>query len=348
MGRDVVCRLLQPRGELPAAGERDDRSPCHGRPSNAGARYPRVCRKTSSTSPGQHECGRDRDSDRRHSCQWRRQRCQRGVEDASCHGGPARASAHPRAHQASVADNDPDDSAHPSWPHSILGSVPLASALTVLVATNVVTNTLATDLYLPICLTAAALLLLISRWAGLTRADLGLGAATTRSGLIWGLAAAAVVVTVYLVGLAVPITRDAFLDERAARLSVGAMLWYALVRVPLGTVLLEELGFRGVLWALIGRRLGQAWATGISSALFGLWHVLPSIGITRANAAAGEFFGQGGTGQLAAVLAAVAGTAAAGVILCELRRRTGSLLAPASLHCATNGFGYLLAWAATR
>jgi membrane protease YdiL (CAAX protease family) len=49
------------------------------------------------------------------------------------------------------------------------------------------------------------------------------------------------------------------------------------------------------------------------------------------------------------VAGAVLFTAAAGVLLCELRRRSGSLLASAGLHWATNGIGVLLAavvWAA--
>ncbi|MFI7415082.1 type II CAAX prenyl endopeptidase Rce1 family protein [Streptomyces sp. NPDC049627] len=45
---------------------------------------------------------------------------------------------------------------------------------------------------------------------------------------------------------------------------------------------------------------------------------------------------------------AIAATAAAGVVLCELRRRSGSLLAPMALHWAVNGFGYACAWAAAR
>ena len=220
--------------------------------------------------------------------------------------------------------------------------------LAVLVATNLLTNRLAPGLYLPTCLAAAAVLLLIARGAGLESADLGLGRATVRAGLRWALAAAAVVLAGYLLCLAIPVTREIFSDERAAGLSVGAVLWRALVRVPFGTVVLEEVGFRGVLWALVANRLGHPWATGISSALFGLWHVLPSLGITRANAAAADVFGPAGSGQLAAVLAAVVSTAVAGVLLCELRRRSGSLLAPAGLHCAVNSFGYLLAWAAGR
>ncbi|MFG2748367.1 CPBP family glutamic-type intramembrane protease [Streptomyces xanthophaeus] len=37
-------------------------------------------------------------------------------------------------------------------------------------------------------------------------------------------------------------------------------------------------------------------------------------------------------------------TAAAGVQFCELRRRSGSLLAPMGLHWAVNAFGYLVGY----
>jgi hypothetical protein len=36
------------------------------------------------------------------------------------------------------------------------------------------------------------------------------------------------------------------------------------------------------------------------------------------------------------------------VLLCELRRRSGSLIPPVLLHCALNSAGYALAWAASR
>jgi membrane protease YdiL (CAAX protease family) len=41
------------------------------------------------------------------------------------------------------------------------------------------------------------------------------------------------------------------------------------------------------------------------------------------------------------VLGTVLFTAAAGVVFCELRRRSGSLLAPAGLHWAVNGLSVL-------
>ena len=73
--------------------------------------------------------------------------------------------------------------------------------------------------------------------------------------------------------------------------------------------------------------------------------MLPSLRLTRANAAAATVFGVGAAGQVLAVLASVGFTAVAGLILCELRRRSGSLLAAAGLHWATNGLGVVLATA---
>ncbi|WND15886.1 CPBP family intramembrane glutamic endopeptidase [Streptomyces violaceus] len=150
--------------------------------------------------------------------------------------------------------------------------------LAVLVGANLLNNLLAPGAYVPTCVVAAAALLLIARWDGLTRADLGLDTVALRRGLWWASVLVGAVLAVFLVGLALPATREAFEDERAAGLTLGQLLWRVLIRVPVGTVLLEEVAFRGVLWAMVRRRRGTAWATAVSSLLFGLWHVLPPAG----------------------------------------------------------------------
>jgi membrane protease YdiL (CAAX protease family) len=216
----------------------------------------------------------------------------------------------------------------------------------VLVAANLLNNWLVRDpdAYVLTCMAATAGLLLIARWDGLAPADLGVGAAGLRQGLRWAPVLAGAVLVVLLLLLAVPATREVFRDARAADLSAQQLLWRVLVRVPFGTVLLEETAFRGVLWAMIRRRHGTAWATAVSSLLFGVWHLLPSRGLGRSNAAVAAAFGSGP----ATVVAAVAAMAVAGAVLCGLRQRSGSLLAPAAVHWAINSFGYTLAWAAPR
>ncbi|GAA3770699.1 CPBP family intramembrane glutamic endopeptidase [Streptomyces chiangmaiensis] len=223
----------------------------------------------------------------------------------------------------------------------------LLLAVSVLAAASTLTTVLSDDWYVPACVTAAALLVTIARRAGLSWEELGLGRASAQRGLDWGLVLGGAVLAVYLLAWHLPLTHEAFKDKRAAGHSSAEQLFRVLVRVPFGTVLLEEVGFRGVLWALITRLRGPVWATAVSSTLFGLWHVAPSRGLTKANTAAEAVFGAGKPGVILSVASAVVGTGIAGVLLCELRRRSGSLIPPMAVHCALNSFGYALSWAAT-
>lgn len=188
----------------------------------------------------------------------------------------------------------------------------------------------------------AAGLLAIARRAGLSWQELGLGKGTWRPGLIWALGAIGTVAVVFAAGAALPQTRDAFRDSRY-HLGWGSALLTAFVLIPLGTVLFEEVAFRGVLWGLLRRGRGTVTATAVSSALFGLWHVLPSLHLAADNQAIGNTIGQGTSGEVISVLGTVLFTGLAGVVFCELRRRSGSLLASAGLHWATNAIGVLTA-----
>src|SRR5690242_8453868 len=188
----------------------------------------------------------------------------------------------------------------------------------------------------------ALVLVLLARRAGLTWHDLGLSRRTLLPGLKYAIGAIAAVTVVYAIGVALPWTRPAFNDMRY-HLHLSAALMTAFIVVPLGTVLLEEVAFRGVLLGLVNRHRGATWASITSSVLFGLWHILPSLRLNHANQAVGAVLGTGLTGRVLAVAGVVAFTALAGVLLCELRRRSGSLLASAALHWATNGLGLLVA-----
>jgi uncharacterized protein len=188
----------------------------------------------------------------------------------------------------------------------------------------------------------AAGFLALARWAGLSWQELGLGRGTWRRGLIWAAGAIGAVAVVFAAGAALPATRHAFRDARY-QLGWEHALLTAFLLIPLGTVLFEEVAFRGVLWGLLRRGHGTLTATIVSSALFGLWHVLPSLGLATDNQAVASTVGKGTSGEAIAVLATVLFTGLAGVVFCELRRRSGSLLASAGLHWATNGLGVLTA-----
>ncbi|MBV9446773.1 MAG: CPBP family intramembrane metalloprotease [Streptosporangiaceae bacterium] len=189
----------------------------------------------------------------------------------------------------------------------------------------------------PVC---AAVLMAIARSAGLSWRDLGVGPGTWRRGIQWASALIGAVALVLAAGAAFPPTRDLFRDSRY-HLGLGSALLTAFVLIPVGTVLLEEVAFRGVLWGLLRRVRGTLMATVVSSVLFGLWHVLPSLGLATDNEAIGGAVGKGTSAEAVTVLGTVLFTAASGVVFCELRRRSGSVLASAGLHWATNGLSVL-------
>jgi uncharacterized protein len=193
----------------------------------------------------------------------------------------------------------------------------------------------------------AVLLLLLARVAGLSADDVGLGRGSLARGAIYAGGCVAVVGVVYALALALPATRLAFLDERYMVDPRSAVVT-ALVVIPMGTVLFQEVAFRGVLWGLVCSGHGTVRATLVSSVLFGLLHVVPSLQLNRVNPAVAALVGPGGAGQLLAVVGAVCVTGLAGVLLCELRRRSGSLLPPIGLHWAINGLGALVSASVAR
>jgi len=210
--------------------------------------------------------------------------------------------------------------------------------VSILAAANILNNYVAVSAYVVTCLVATALLLLVHRLAGGTWEDVGLGRSYLSRGARWALVLIAVVAVGYLIAALLPATRTLFVDARVEPASPAAIAFQILVRIPLGTVLLEEVAFRGVLYGLVRRTRGVAWATAVSCGLFALWHVPPAVQLVSVDDTLTL-----GAPTVIAVMLALTGAAFAGLVLCELRRRSGSLLAPAGLHWATNALGYLTA-----
>lgn len=214
-----------------------------------------------------------------------------------------------------------------------------------LVSVNIATHWTGGALWFGPVVTVA--LVAFARRTGLSWSQLGLGADRFRSGTRWGLGAITAVASVYLVGVLVPLTRTAFLDARY-HLDVPGALRSAFVVIPLGTVLIEEIAFRSVLWGMLARHFTRGWVLVVTSVLFGLWHVLPSLHLASANRAVGDAVGGVGTAATAlVVVATVAFTAVGGLVAGELRRRSGSVLASVGMHWATNALGVLfglIAW----
>ena len=186
--------------------------------------------------------------------------------------------------------------------------------------------------------TTTAALAVLARWAKLGMADLGLARSTWKSGLRWGGVCIGVAAVGYAVALLIPMARAAVTGGFG---TWSQALTAALLVVPLGTIIPEEFAFRGLLWGLAHREWGRWAATFASSAVFGLWHVAPAMGGGSANEAFDTLVGGGTLGLLLRVAGTVAFTGVAGVLFCELRVRSGSLLAPVLAHWAVNGLGVI-------
>ena len=176
----------------------------------------------------------------------------------------------------------------------------------VLVVHNLVTNLWFTgQWYVRVNLATAALV----AWVG--GVDLSWGEATVWPALVvLGAVAAAVVV---------PRTRRLFADQRMAGVDGWGTGWRALVRIPLGTVVLEEVAFRGVLPVLL--------SPVVAAGLFGMWHVTPTVRGLQLNDLAPS---------VPLVGVAVATTTVVGLALNAVAGASGGLLAPALVHAAAN------------
>jgi membrane protease YdiL (CAAX protease family) len=142
-----------------------------------------------------------------------------------------------------------------------------------------------------------------------------------------------------------PLTRPGFQDVRWD-LPLPDALHKAFVAIPLGTVLLEELAFRSVLWGVLARHLRQWQVLATTSVLFGFWHVIPAVRVGETNRGVSDAVG--GAGSAALVVGTVALTTVGGLAFGELRRRSGSVLASAGAHWATNALGVLFGLVAWR
>jgi len=176
---------------------------------------------------------------------------------------------------------------------------------------------------------AGTLLIVIvaSRWCGLTWADAGIGKTNLlRSTLIGagiGLGLAAVVLLALELGaqLGTPVTYQPLHGA-----TTSALLTHALAGLPLLTAIPEELAFRGLLLGLLMRKLSPWRSTLVTSAIFVAWHVA-----VQAQTLALTNFTSPGQIVLATSLAVV-GLFAGGLIFALVRLRTHNLAGAVMAH----------------
>ena len=182
-----------------------------------------------------------------------------------------------------------------------------------------------------------ALLWFSFRGLGLTATELGL----SNSWLSLAYGAGAILAFTLGLGLAykLPFLHDFFEDARAKDLSMRRLARKTLVEIPLITVVLEEILFRGLLLGWLLTQYSTITAVILCSVVFGLWHVLPGIQFSKENKKAGAV--------IPTILSTVLVTGISGITFCALRIMSGSIIAPMMLHYATNSGGFVASWLKT-
>jgi membrane protease YdiL (CAAX protease family) len=192
-------------------------------------------------------------------------------------------------------------------------------------------------------LAATGILLAAAAASGLTAGDLGLRRGRLAAGMRTAAPPALALAGGWVILAAAPAARPVqpvLGDRRVTGLTGRGVAYQVLVRIPVGTVLWEEAAFRGVLQASLRRVLPGPAAMAVTSAVFGLWHIRPTADALRINQIPASRRAAPGP-----VAAAVAATAAAGLLLSGLREQSGSLAAPMLLHLTANSGAVLAAWA---
>jgi membrane protease YdiL (CAAX protease family) len=217
------------------------------------------------------------------------------------------------------------------------------AVVAVLAGWNVVANTVLPEpLAVPVNLAAAAGLVWIARRAGAGWPQLGLARRDAGRGAVLGAAVAIAIPVAAALAALLPPVREAFADGRFAGVGDGEMLYATLLRIPLATALAEEIAFRGVLFGLLLARTSLLRSVLLSSAAFGLWHILPGL---AALDTATVIEGTGSLwAQLGGVAAQVLITGIAGAGFCWLRLRGRHVVAPALAHWGLNGGAFVIGW----
>ncbi len=166
--------------------------------------------------------------------------------------------------------------------------------------------------------------------AGATLDDLGLAPTRAVAGLKRGAIVSAGMLGAIALAAAIPRTRPLFDDARLRDVDASTVAFRAVVEIPLGTAVSEELIFRGALLGLARRRMDTLVAAAATSTAFGLWHVLPSLADQDLNPATVD------RPTAAVVGATVLFTTAAGAMFTYERLVTGSVLAPILTHTTAN------------
>ena len=224
-------------------------------------------------------------------------------------------------------------------PELTAGRLDLAAILALIVGANLLAGAMSNGLVVAtVHISAAAIAVAGARLRGYSADELALSPKAFGDGLRLGLMSAAVIIGAVVTIAVVPFSRQFFSDDRFADLDGLDVLYETAFRIPVITALTEELLFRSVLLGILLTLTSTRSAVLVSAVVFGLWHVLTTLGDLAENDVTDSF---AIWGRVLAVAATVAATGVAGVIFGWLRVRSRSVLAPWIAHIAFNASAFL-------
>ena len=187
----------------------------------------------------------------------------------------------------------------------------------------------------------AAVSLAFARGAGLDAAGLGLRGRPLRGAALGALAGsvAAAAAVVLLRTVAPVVVGGDLAYAPLAGLGAGDLARHVGVFLLLGTVLPEELAFRGVLLGALMRVWEARVAVAASALAFALWHAVSLLGTISVTTLAPP-----SPWSMPALAAALLAVAAGGATFAWLRLRSGTLLAPIAAHWAFNAVVLVGLW----
>lgn len=183
-------------------------------------------------------------------------------------------------------------------------------------------------------LASLVLLLALGGWLVLSRelASLGVHRQNLARSIMWGTVLGLGLATPPLVFFAFPVLLAGPVHYPSiAEMTTMGLLWELLVRVPIVTVLLQELVFRGLLQRQFTLSLGSWRGILVTNAFFSAWHLVIAWDAVSQQQVALSFLPSwvfhflGYVGALAVVWAG-------GVVLSLLRWRTDNLAGPVVTH----------------
>ncbi len=184
-------------------------------------------------------------------------------------------------------------------------------------------------------LVAFGLVLLAIR-RGMSWFDIGLGGHGLRS-LRWGRRAAGSVLVAIVLLAAVPVSRELLADARFVGVSTFTAIRKVFIEIPL-TVGFEEVVFRGVLLGALLRTMSVLRAALLSTAVFGLWHVLSTVKLLETQRDLPL------DSSPLALLGTLTAVSVVGLGFVWLRITDRSVLSPFVAHVTLNGVSYLVGW----